>query len=106
MEFQCACEVRTLFITHKEIQCMLLQLTIITLNTAWVIRRNASSFSLPPTLTYHFLSMCLVGVLFHVIAVFAAVIYIFKLNRSHQEVLLEAFALFIVERHCLEKSNC
>lgn len=48
------------------------------------------------------------GFIFHVIAVFAAAIdiYIFKLNRSHQEVLLEAFALFIVERHCLEKSNC
>lgn len=48
----------------------------------------------------------LVGFIFHVIAVFAATIYIFKLNRSHQEVLLEAFALFIVEICCLEKSNC
>lgn len=46
------------------------------------------------------------GFIFHVIAVFAAAICIFKLNRSHQEVLLEAFALFIVERRCLEKSNC
>lgn len=46
------------------------------------------------------------GFIFRVIAVFAAAIYILKLNRSHQEVLLEAFALFIVERHCLEKSNC
>lgn len=46
------------------------------------------------------------GFIFQVIAVFAAAIYIFKLNRSQQEVLLEAFALFIVERHCLEKSNC
>lgn len=46
------------------------------------------------------------GFICHVIAVFASTIYIFKLTRIHQEVLLEAFALFIVERHCLEKSNC
>lgn len=35
------------------------------------------------------------GFIFHVIAVFAAAIHIFKLNTSHQEVLLEAFALLL-----------
>lgn len=64
-------------------------------------------FFCSPSYTYiSFLEYVLVGFIFHVIAVFAAAIYIFKLNRSHQEVLLEAFALFIAERRCLEKTNC
>lgn len=62
-------------------------------------------FFFSPSYTYTaFLE--LVGFIFHDTAVFAAAIYIFKLNRSHQEVLLEVFALFIAEKHCLEKSNC
>lgn len=85
---------------------MLVQQTKIILNTAMSNQKKCIFFSSSFYTYIQFLEYVLMGFIFQVIAVFAAAIYIFKLNRSQQEVLLEAFALFIVERHCLEKSNC